>query len=156
MDSIVDWWKAALPVVTVVLFVWRLFGYRIRNLWDKKEWQEDGHVVAVDISVAKHARLKGDDEPLSTRVVARLKSDEIILDAWAEGIRWVPREVRKQVFAKEGRVIDHFEPKINSADPREQQDAIQKMKENYYRYWLCEPVPATISMRKSGRYFITT
>lgn len=32
MDTIVDWWKAALPVVTVVFFVWRLFGYRIRNL----------------------------------------------------------------------------------------------------------------------------
>lgn len=156
MDSIVDWWKAALPAVAAIFFGWRFFGHRIRNLWDKKAWQEDGHIVAVDISVTKSARLKGDFSPLNTRVVARLKSDEIILDAWAEGTRWVPRKVRKQVFAKEGRVINQFEPKINSADSLEQQDAIRQMKENYYRYWLHEPVPATVCMRKSGRCFITT
>lgn len=156
MDSLVDWWKAALPVVAVVFIGWRLFGYRIRNLWDKKEWQEDGHIVAVDISVAKNARLKGDFAPLSTRVVAKLKSGEMIVDGWGEDTSWVPREVRAQVFANGGRVINQFEPKINCADPREQKDAIRQMKENYYRYWLCEPVPATVCKRKSGRYFFTT
>lgn len=156
MDSIVDWWKVALPVVAAIFFGWRFFGHRIRNLWDKKAWQEDGHIVAVDISVTKNARLKGDFAPLSTRVVARLKSGELIVDGWGEDTNWVPRQVRAQVFANGGRVINQFEPKINSADPREQQDAIRQMKENYYRYWLREPVPAAISMRKSGRCFITT
>ena len=44
MDSILDWWKVALPAVAAIYFGWRFFGHRIRNLWDKKAWKEYGPV----------------------------------------------------------------------------------------------------------------
>lgn len=150
MDHIADWLKIALPVAVFLYFVWRMFGQRIRNLFDSVVSEDQGNLVGVDISVTKHARLKDVEEPLSTRLVARLPSGDIVTDGWRESTYGVPRPIRGQVFANGGFVINQFEPKINSSDPREQQDAIRQMKDSYYRFWLHDPAPATIKLRKSG------
>lgn len=143
--------RAVLIAFFFVAFLFQLFGSRVRDLFDPVVKREYGHVVAVDLAVDKNARWKGNDEPLQNRKVARMPSGEELLFSWCDAGIGLPGDIKRQVFAGEGRLINLYEPKIN-ADPAAQQAAIAQMKEKYFRFWLPQPKAVVIVRRKSGRF----
>lgn len=143
--------RAVLIVLLLVSFLVQVFGSRVRDLFDPVVKREYGHVVAVDLAVDKNARWKGNDEPLQNRKVARLPSGEELLFSWCDAAIGLPGDIKRQVFAGDGHLINLYEPKIN-ADPATQQAAIAQMKDKYFRFWLPQPKAVVIVRRKSGRF----
>ena len=83
--------------------------------------------------------------------MARMPSGEELLFGWCDEAIGLPKDIKRQVFARGGHMINLYEPKIN-ADPHTQQAAIAHMKERYFRYWLPQPRPVVVVRRKSGRF----
>lgn len=144
MDVLADWWKIIAPFIAGGLIIWVIFRKQILNFFDPVRFYANGHVVAVDIATAKHARLKGDPDPMSTRVIVKTTSGEDINLPWYNGLRDVRGPIKKQVFLHGGTLVSEFEPQINHPDPMVRQDAVNQMKNGGYRYWLPNPVETKI------------
>lgn len=158
MRDVTEWYAGHMaedPFKTVVLtlllvsLVVQIAWPYVRNLFDPVVKREHGHVVAVDISVDKNARWKGNEDPMQNRKVARMPSGEELLFGWCDEAIGLPKDIKRQVFA--GRAINLYEPKI-IADLHTQQMAIAQMKERYFRYWLPQPKAVVVVRRKSGRF----
>ena len=88
MREVTEWFAGHMaedPFKTVVLALWlvslvvQIAWPYVRNLFDPVVKREHGHVVAVDISVDKNARWKGNEDPMQNRKVARMPSGEELL-----------------------------------------------------------------------------
>ena len=142
-----DTFKAVMLGLLLAVGVVEIAWPRVRDLFDPVVKREYGHVVAVDGG----AWWKGNEDPMQTRELARMPSGEELLFGWCDEAIGLPKDIKRQVFARGGRMINLYEPKIN-ADLHTQQAAIAQMKERYFRYWLPQPKAVVVVRRKSGRF----
>ena len=146
-----DPFKATFVVIFLVIGVVYYAWTPVKFLFDPVVRREHGHVVAVDLSVDKHAVWKGNEDPLSVRLIARMSSGEELSFGWKENTFDMSRAIKKQVFTQGGYFINLNAPKIN-ADPRAQKAAIAHMKDHYFRFWLPQPQSVVVKHRKSGGF----
>lgn len=120
-----------------------------KAITDPFEIEDEGFIIAVDISMDPKDWLKSDDPSLDTYPIIRLHSGEELRLSQED---LLPKAVRKQIFSPSSFIMmTPWTVNLAIRDKEAKRLAMQQVKQDKYRFDLPEYVPVTIQRSKKGR-----